>query len=44
MLIFQYLHGIFFIGGCDKTCTYLQNGKKGHRYEIMQSVQLDNDR
>ena len=27
--MFRYLHGIFSIGGCDKPCTYLQNGKRG---------------
>ena len=26
--MFRYLHGIFSIGGCDKPCTYLQNGKR----------------
>ena len=34
----------FSIGGYDKPCTYLQNGKRGRDYESMQSVQLDNDR
>ena len=37
-LMFRYLHGIFFIGRCDNSCTYLQNGKRGVTVHIMRTV------
>ena len=41
-MIIQYLHGILYIGGCDKPCTYLQKDQIGKYGRMRQRYLFEN--